>query len=238
MLATMIIDPKVALVIPIFAAIGYFVGGWEMALWMGLGLGLGHILIWWFRFRPDRIRIELLQQGKLDEFHVSVDKAIKLSRTRSRRRILLMNKASAYAQTGDFADGVEQYDRIDPNALQSTVRCLYYLNLLNMLVYCDPERARKLREEQRDLLDPARNERLGPHLVDVEHTYRLMVEGDDSGEAHFRVNLERGERIKKAFAYYHLAVIARQRGQHEEAARLHQEGQDYWPSLRLAAPSA
>lgn len=211
-------------------------GGGEIALGCACGTAAGGLLVWFFKIRPDQARLALLRDGKLDEFHIAVDEAIAKARTSHRRGVLRMNKACAHAQAGDFAAGVALFDQIDPTSWRGTLRQLDYMNLLNMLVYCDPARARELREEHSELLTPSSNPQIAQHLRDAELIYDLMVEGDDSGEPHFRAIAENDQRARRAFACYHLAILAHRRGDLGEATRLYEEARTSWPSLQLPAP--
>ena len=78
--------------------------------------------------------------------------------------------------------------------------------------------------------------RLREFVSDVASVYELMVEGGTGGEPHFRRQVEEGTGVDKAWGYYHLACVARLRGEDAAAGRLYEEGRAYRPSLRLPPP--
>jgi tetratricopeptide (TPR) repeat protein len=201
-----------------------------------IGLALGVLFIYFLKYRPARARLQLLHSGKHDEFRAANDKVLAQVRSPRRRAVLLMNQAAAFSQVGEFEKGVELHEQINVKSLGGTMECRYYLNLLHMLAYCDPERARSVREEHRDLLDPETHPRLKSNLVDVARTYELLVEDDHSGEDYFREKIRSAKRVQRAFGFYHLAVLLAQRGESELALQTYKEGQDYWPPLKLPSP--
>lgn len=94
----------------------------------------------------------MLHEGKIEEFLAATDEAIARTRDKSRLAILTMNRAAAYAHAGDFAKGIEIYDTVDPSAPKGPMRSVYWLNLVNMLIYADKARAREIYETHRDEL--------------------------------------------------------------------------------------